>query len=62
MSVKPFKVSVFNLIKITTASAAPAADRMRPTKKHAKTPLDSDVFRLWLTGRSETAKDSQNTI
>ena len=60
MSVKPFKVSV---LKLTAASAAaPAADRMRPTKKHAKVLLDSDVFRLWLTGRPATAKDNQNTI
>ena len=38
-----------------TAAAAPA-DRMRPTEKHAKIPLDSDVFGPRPTGRSATAK------
>ena len=60
MSVKPFQVSVFNLIKITTAFAAvPAADWMRPTNKHAEVPLDSNFFRLWLTGRSAPQKTTK---
>ena len=44
------------------APAAAAADRMWPAEKHAKIPLDSYVFRPRPTGRSVTAKKSQNTI
>ena len=40
-------------------AAAPAADRMRPTEKHAKIPLDSDDFRPRPTGRSATAKNDK---
>ena len=39
------------------AAAAPAADRIRPTEKHAKIQLDSDVFRPKNSGRWATVKN-----